>query len=98
MAVFSAGVVWFAARHPPLLRPFSVVPFTLLGIALSIFPGFRNNVSYDRWWEARRKLGAPPGEARSLARLAVSTPGLETESRRRLVLDAIGYVYALRQT
>ena len=32
-------------------------PFTVFGVALSLFLGFRNNAAYDRWWEARR-LGA----------------------------------------
>ena len=94
-AGFAAVVVWVAGRQPVAFRAFSVAPFTLLGIALSIFLGFRNNVSYDRWWEARRQLGALIGEVRSLARLTVSTPGLDDGRRRRMVLGAIGYVYAL---
>lgn len=28
---------------------FSPAPFTLLGVALSIFLGFRNNAAYERW-------------------------------------------------
>lgn len=43
-------------RHPALFKSFSPAPFTLLGIALSIFLGFRNNASYDRWWEADANL------------------------------------------
>jgi putative membrane protein len=57
VAAFAAGVIAFAHRHPRLFVSFSVAPFTLLGIALSIFLGFRNNACYDRWWEARRQLG-----------------------------------------
>ena len=95
IAVVSLVVVWVGERHPAVFRSFSVAPFTLLGIALSIFLGFRNNVSYDRWWEARRQLGALIGEARSLARLVLATPGIESERRRRIVRRVIGYVYAL---
>lgn len=41
------------------LEPFTlpVVPVTILGGALAIFLGFRNNSAYDRWWEARKIWG-----------------------------------------
>ncbi|GGC73379.1 hypothetical protein GCM10011387_28700 [Pedobacter quisquiliarum] len=45
-------------------------PFTLFGIALAIFLGFRNNVSYDRFWEGRRLWGSMLNTTRSLARQA----------------------------
>jgi putative membrane protein len=38
--------------------PLNTAPFTLCGIALTIFLAFRNNVSYDRYWEARKLWGA----------------------------------------
>ena len=95
LAATSAGVVWVGDRRPALFRSLSVAPFPLLGIALSIFPAFWHNVSYDRWWEARRQLGALIGEARSMARLTVSTPGVNPETQRRLVPCVIAYVYAL---
>ena len=40
------------------------------GVALSLFPGFRNNAAYDRWWEGRKlwehddRGPAVPGAAR----------------------------------
>lgn len=94
-AVFSTLVAVAAARWPQAFRNFSVAPFTLLGIALSIFLGFRNNVSYDRWWEARRQLDALIGECRSLARLLLLTPGGERLRRERAVRLIIDYVQAL---
>ncbi len=95
IAMFSLVVLGVARWRPLVFRSFSVAPFTLLGIALSIFLGFRNNVSYDRWWEARRQLGALIGEARSLARLLMATPGIASGQRTRMVRRVIGYVYAL---
>jgi putative membrane protein len=44
--------------------------FTLFGIALAIFLGFRNTVSYDRFWEGRKLWGALLNDTRSLARQA----------------------------
>jgi hypothetical protein len=35
----------------------STAPFSLIGIALAVFLGFRNNASYDRYWEARKLWG-----------------------------------------
>ena len=43
-------------------------PFAILGVALSLFLGFRNNAAYDRWWEARRLWGGLVADLRSLAR------------------------------
>ena len=95
LAFFSACITALAHRWPASFRNFSVAPFTLLGIALSIFLGFRNNVSYERWWEARRQLGALIGECRSLARVLLATPGGDRALRERVVRGIIAYVYAL---
>lgn len=58
---------------------FSLAPFTLLGVALSIFLGFRNNASYERWWEARKQWGAMVYEIRSLARSSETLLDLQAE-------------------
>lgn len=73
------------------------MPFSLFGLALSVFMGFRNNVCYDRWWEARKQWGDLIVQARSLAResavlLAASTANPVQE---RLVRRCIGFGYAL---
>ena len=43
-------------------------PFAVLGVALSLFLGFRNNAAYDRWSEARKLWGGLVADLRSLAR------------------------------
>ncbi|TGS30891.1 hypothetical protein EN823_15410, partial [bacterium M00.F.Ca.ET.180.01.1.1] len=43
-------------------------PFALLGVALSIYLGFRNNAAYDRWWEARKLWGQLVFDIRNRAR------------------------------
>ena len=45
-------------------------PFTVFGIALSLFLGFRNNAAWDRWWEGRKLWGGLVADLRSLAREA----------------------------
>ncbi len=95
VAAFPAAVAWLWHLYPAPFRSFSVAPFTLLGIALSIFLGFRNNACYDRWWEARRQLGALVSETRSLARLTITLQGGNRERRERTVRRIIGWTYAL---
>ncbi|MEQ5841520.1 hypothetical protein N0A02_18995 [Paraburkholderia acidicola] len=50
----------------------SPTPFSLIGIALAVFLGFRNNTSYDRYWEARKLWGQLLIDARSLTRQALT--------------------------
>ena len=95
VCLFAVAVVLLEHRRPEIFRGWTVAPFTLLGVALSIFLGFRNSACYDRWWEARRQLGALIGEMRSFARLATSLRGGDRGRRERAVRLAIAYVYAL---
>jgi putative membrane protein len=55
-------------------------PFTLFGIALAIFLSFRNNVSYDRFWEGRKLWGSMLNTTRSLARQAQTLTHMEARS------------------
>jgi putative membrane protein len=64
----SALIVELHRISPGLISGGSGAPFTLLGIALSIFLGFRNNACYDRWWEARKEWGLLITVARDFAR------------------------------
>jgi ion channel-forming bestrophin family protein len=50
--------------HPDL----TTLPFTFIGLALGIFLGFRNNTSYDRFWEGRKLWGSLVNTTRSLTR------------------------------
>jgi putative membrane protein len=94
-----ACAVVAAERHWPELLSLNagVAPFTLLGLALSIFLSFRNNACYDRWWEARRQWGKLLVEMRGLARTTVALlPGPEHEALRRRILRRLaGFAHAL---
>lgn len=74
----------------------TAVPFTLLGITLAIFLGFRNTVSHDRYWEARRLWGALLNDNRSLARQALTLTQTDAVARSRFVHAQIALVHALR--
>lgn len=64
----SCLAVWFHRLWPHRLDVHNPGPFTLLGLGLSIFMGFRNNACYDRWWEGRKQWGALIAFSRDILR------------------------------
>lgn len=56
-------------------RGLTTTPFTLIGFALGIFLGFRNNTSYDRFWEGRKLWGALVNTSRTAARQVATLVG-----------------------
>ena len=75
--------------------PLNFVPFSLIGLTLAIFLGFRNSTSYARYWEARTLWGTLLNETRSLVRQALTLadePARASELAQRL----IAFVHALR--
>lgn len=73
----------------------TAAPFSLMGVALAIFLGFRINASYDRYWEARKLWGTVLVECRNLARQAMTLMAGGAEPRP-FVLGLIGFATALR--
>ena len=71
----------------------TTVPFSLVGVALAIFLGFRNSASYDRYWEARKLWGRLLVEGRNVAR-QLST--FSHADARPLVLGVAAFVHAVR--
>lgn len=92
IAVISVVAVLAAERHPGIFAEISAIPFTLIGIALSIFMSFRNSACYDRWWEGRKLWGGLIVACRSLAR---QTATLAEDDRRFIVLGASGFAAGL---
>ncbi|MGF6570801.1 putative membrane protein [Paraburkholderia sp. GAS333] len=75
--IFCISIVAVAAHDhllPISLNLNTTAPFSLIGIALAVFLGFRNNASYDRWWEARKLWGQLLNESRSLTRQVMTLP------------------------
>jgi putative membrane protein len=72
--------------------------FTLFGIALAIFLGFRNTVSYDRFWEGRKLWGALLNDTRSLARQSHTLVDGEDYKKQRthFILMLTALVHALK--
>jgi putative membrane protein len=73
LLVSLAAVLWHSFLGDSLLH-LNPAPFSLIGIALAIFLGFRNSASYERFWEGRKLWGALLNESRTLARQALTLP------------------------
>jgi putative membrane protein len=92
MLLVSVAAVLLAERNPPMLAQLGAIPFTLVGLALSIFMSFRNNACYDRWWEGRKLWGQLLIEVRAFAR---QTAHLAPDTRAPLLLGLIGFAHGL---
>jgi len=79
--------------HKITLTP---IPFSLIGLALAIFLGFRNSASYDRFWEGRKLWGELVIDTRSLTRQMISYLPLGDEGKRQAVLRLAAFTHALR--
>lgn len=95
VATVALAITAVAELRPGLLPEISLAPFSLLGLVLSIFLGFRNNVCYDRWWEGRKQWGQAIGHAHALAR---EIPGFlpdEAPRRSRALRRVAGFAACL---
>jgi ion channel-forming bestrophin family protein len=78
-----------------------ITPLTALGVALGVFMSLRNNVVYNRYWEARSLWGKLINTSRTLPRqLTTYLTGGTAEEReavfRDLCLRQIAFVKAMR--
>ena len=93
LMAFSAALVgvdrWLVA-----LPQSAATPFSVLGVALSLSLGFRNNAAYDRWWEARKLWGVLISDMRALAREAELF--LPPADAHRLMRLALAFVHLHR--
>jgi putative membrane protein len=104
-----ACVVTVAAEYYDVVTTnLTAVPFTLISLALGVFLGFRNNTSYDRYWEGRRLWGRLVNDARSFARMTLTVIAHDASSGARasqaetralqeaLIYRVIAFCHALR--
>ncbi len=102
--VMSLVIVYFHGMVFSFKIPLNPTPLTLFGFVLALFLGFRNNVSYDRFWEGRKLWGALLNHTRSLARQTMTLTDSNTENASKLefisLLRSFGYAlkHQLRDT
>lgn len=83
----------------------TAIPFTLIGLPLAIFLGFRNNAAYDRYCEGRKLWGEIVLQSRNFARQCMTLiehaeplkmdAGLN-DVRVRMIVRTIAFSHALR--
>ena len=71
------------------------VPFSLIGVSLAIFLGFRNSTSYARYWEARTLWGQVLAATRSLGRQAL-TLSSNRPLARPMILHLCAFAHLLK--
>ncbi|MDO6712825.1 bestrophin family ion channel [Aliiglaciecola sp. 2_MG-2023] len=100
ITLLGAGVALVQHFYPATFPSFTLAPVALFGVALSLFLGFRNNASYDRWWEGRKQWGKLIVASRSLSRKMVSyvdgTQKQGAEMQRYVINLIIAFSHALR--
>lgn len=74
----------------------TVAPFSLLGIAIAIFLGFRNSAGYNRFVEARNLWGTVLITQRTLVRQLKNILPAESESHQRLVSYLVAFSWSLK--
>lgn len=106
---FATVVCFFHIRHGVTLLALPFGPLGVLGTALAIFLGFRNNSGHARWWEGRTIWGNIVNSSRTLARLVISATdnaqklgkggGADKIAayKREMVLRQIAFAHALRK-
>jgi ion channel-forming bestrophin family protein len=98
----SVLVTWYLKGHQTIVG-LDTKPFSLIALALSIFLGFRNNTSYDRFWEGRKLWGGVVNTSRTIARrfsvYVCTLNDLEqvNDFVRQMTLATAAYPHMLRQ-
>lgn len=94
-AVFVFAVGYFRMENFLMM---DTTVFSLLGVILSLFLGFRTTTAYDRWWEARKQWGALVNNSRNLAIYVDSMwPESDVGIRRFMAKHIANFCFALSE-
>ena len=99
VAVLSVLAVWTEGTIFKHKVPLNATPFTLVGVALALFLGFRNSSAYDRWWEARKLWGALVNTMRTLTRQVLTMTNdvpKAAKDKREFIDMLVAFTYAMR--
>ena len=92
--LFISAVLVYLSQHSLIVVPeVPAIGFTIFGVILSIFLSFRNNASYERWWEGRKLWGALIANARHISR---DSYVLAAPERRVLMYRVMLFSHLLR--
>ena len=71
-------------------------PLSVIGIAVSLYIGFKNSQSYERFWEARKIWGGIVNYSRTWANNVLSFVEDDHETKRVLIYRHLAWINALR--
>ncbi|HKN04647.1 MAG TPA: bestrophin family ion channel, partial [Buttiauxella sp.] len=92
----SISVIFFLPWYETLGIKLTIAPFSILGVAIAIFLGFRNSVCYARFNEARTLWGQLAITQRSFLRETKSLLGDDEAQIKALVNLQVAFCHALR--
>ncbi len=95
--LLSIAVIIMLPWYTMLGIKFTLAPFSILGVAIAIFLGFRNNACYSRYVEARHLWGQLMIASRSLLREVKTTLPDDAELGQFVCLQ-IAFAHCLRMT
>ena len=95
--LLSIAVIIMLPWYTMLGIKFTLAPFSILGVAIAIFLGFRNNACYSRYVEARHLWGQLMIASRSLLREVKNTLPDDAELGQFVRLQ-IAFAHCLRMT
>ena len=95
--MLSIAVIIMLPWYTMLGIKFTLAPFSILGVAIAIFLGFRNNACYSRYVEARHLWGQLMIASRSLLREVKTTLPDDAELGQFVRLQ-IAFAHCLRMT
>lgn len=71
-------------------------PLSVIGIAVSFYLGFKNNQSYDRFWEGRKIWGGIVNYSRTWANQVMTVVEADHATKQDLIYRQIAWINALR--
>lgn len=90
-AIFAA---YYFLGFDDLKLPFQ--PLSVIGIAVSFYLGFKNNQSYDRFWEGRKIWGGIVNYSRTWANQVLTLVDGDKADKKDLIYRQIAWINALR--
>lgn len=93
VVILSTILVYLSYHHFFQVPSVPAIGFTIFGIILSIFLSFRNNASYERWWEGRKLWGTLIATSRHISRDSYVLPA---QQRRVLMYRVMLFCNLLR--
>ncbi len=104
VTVSAVIVTWLFDRGELGGWTITTTPLSLIGLAMAIFLGFRNNESYNRFWEGRTLWGRMVNVSRSFTRQTLLLVNAKSndeqaqvvQTQHKMIRATIAYVHAVR--